>query len=312
MFGAVSPGIPSFGDLAWKSPVRLVTYAALAANTYAAGVLTANANGALATIDGVAPAVGDRVLVAAEAPDWHNGIYTVTSLGSAGTKWTMTRATDDDEAADMVAGASCYVTSGTLYAGTVWTEAQAATPTSGTPAWASTYLSGSLNGSRLAPAPATNAAELDLISTGSNPAIILLGNTDATIQAEIRHDGGGHVYIQGLGTPTVDLTIDGGLIAAGRYVPGIGGGDQGIQSGRQQVGASIAAGGSRTDTITLPVAYADASYTVVLVAQMGNFATGGILCQINGAPVAGSFSVRTTNLDSIARQPTIHWLTLHD
>lgn len=101
----------------WKQSVRLATTAALAANTRVSNVLTANANGAMATIDGVAPAVGNRILVKDEVTGANRGIYTVTSLGSAGTPWVLTRATDSDTSAEVTCGLTCLVEEGTANAG---------------------------------------------------------------------------------------------------------------------------------------------------------------------------------------------------
>jgi hypothetical protein len=53
-------------------------------------VLTANANGALGNIDGVAVVVGDTILVTAGASANDNGLYFVTSLGSLTTPWVLT------------------------------------------------------------------------------------------------------------------------------------------------------------------------------------------------------------------------------
>jgi hypothetical protein len=80
-----------------RYPVQAATTAALAANTYSAGVLTASGNGALAAVDGYAPVVGDRILVKNEAQSHNNGIYIVTSLGSASTPYVLTRALDASE-----------------------------------------------------------------------------------------------------------------------------------------------------------------------------------------------------------------------
>lgn len=88
-----------------KAPVRLATTAALAANTYNNGVLgvgatlTANANGAL-TIDGVAVAATDRILVKNEAASANDGIYTVTATGSAILPYILTRALDMNTASE--------------------------------------------------------------------------------------------------------------------------------------------------------------------------------------------------------------------
>lgn len=147
--GAVNPIVDAkLGKLSWKEPVRAKTAAALAANTYANGAsgvgatLTATANGALANQDGVALAAADRLLVANEAAGAHNGIYAVTQLGDATHPYILTRATDADEAGELVNAAvkisegtaaadeeyQC-TTNGPITVGTtalVWTEAGSA------------------------------------------------------------------------------------------------------------------------------------------------------------------------------------------
>lgn len=105
-----------------KGSVRLATAAALTDYTYANGssgvgaTITANSNGAL-TVDGVAVASGDRILVknqtSTEAP--HNGIYTVTATGDAGTAYVLTRALDMNQAGEF-AGAFTFVEAGTANA----------------------------------------------------------------------------------------------------------------------------------------------------------------------------------------------------
>jgi len=47
-------------------------------------------------IDGVTMVVSDRVLIYEQANAAHNGVYTVTNVGSASTNWVLTRATDAD------------------------------------------------------------------------------------------------------------------------------------------------------------------------------------------------------------------------
>lgn len=83
-----------------KESVRVATTAALPAATYdngASGVgatLTADASGALPSIDGVGLAVGDRLLVKNQGDAIEHGVYVVTQLGDAGTPWILTRAED--------------------------------------------------------------------------------------------------------------------------------------------------------------------------------------------------------------------------
>lgn len=109
--------------LDWKQSVRLATAAALPANTAAgSGVgktLTADANGAL-TVDGVAVATGNRILVKDEATGADNGIYVVTQTGSAGTPYILTRATDADTNTEMNAGLAVFAEEGTTNGDTGW------------------------------------------------------------------------------------------------------------------------------------------------------------------------------------------------
>lgn len=103
-----------------KASVRVATTAALPSNTRSGNVLTASANGALPSIDGVSLSVNDRILVKNEATGANNGIYTVTSLGGAGSTWSFTRATDADSSAEVTGGMFTFVTEGTTNADTGW------------------------------------------------------------------------------------------------------------------------------------------------------------------------------------------------
>lgn len=107
-----------------KGSCLVATAAALPAYTYNNGssgvgaTITANANGAL-TVDGVTGfSVGDRILVkdetAGNAP--YNGIYTVTAAGGVGSPFVLTRATDNDQAAEFP-GAFTFIESGTVNSG---------------------------------------------------------------------------------------------------------------------------------------------------------------------------------------------------
>lgn len=110
---------------------RLATTTALAANTYNNGTsgvgatLTANANGAL-SVDGVAVATSNRILVKNEVTQANNGVYTVTQTGSAGAPYILTRATDFDTAGvgvDQIdAGDFFLITAGTTLANTSWVQ----------------------------------------------------------------------------------------------------------------------------------------------------------------------------------------------
>jgi hypothetical protein len=111
--------------------VELATTTALPANTYnngASGVgatLTANANGAL-SVDSTLTVVGNRILVKNEVTQANNGVYVVTQVGSAGTPYILTRATDFDTAGTGVdqidEGDFFLVTSGVANLNTAWVQ----------------------------------------------------------------------------------------------------------------------------------------------------------------------------------------------
>jgi collagen type VII alpha len=116
------------------------------ASTYVAGTagydggtgvgayIEADANGALTAIDSVSVVVGNRILMTGRTNTIENGIYTITSVGSAGTKWRITRATDMDghnAASTIIAGDAVYVTSGTDHGELAWIETGTGTGTGG-------------------------------------------------------------------------------------------------------------------------------------------------------------------------------------
>jgi hypothetical protein len=103
------------GSRITKIECRLCTAAGLAAYTRTANVILANAVGAMAVIDGVAPAVGDRILLKDGAAGIDNGIYVVDALGGAGANWSMTRAFDCNATAKMTNGAQVRITAGTRH-----------------------------------------------------------------------------------------------------------------------------------------------------------------------------------------------------
>jgi hypothetical protein len=107
-----------------KQSVKLATNAALPAFTYNAGVITADAVGAL-SIDGASLSISDvgiRILVKNEtssnAP--YNGIYTLTTAGDPSTAFVLTRATDADTNSEVTPGMFTFVEQGSAWADTGW------------------------------------------------------------------------------------------------------------------------------------------------------------------------------------------------
>lgn len=102
-----------------KASCRLATAAVLpdctGTGTGVGKTLTADANGAL-SVDSVAVAVGNRILVKNQVSGADNGIYVVTATGGAGAPFVLTRAADADQNAEVTAGMFTFVAEGTVNA----------------------------------------------------------------------------------------------------------------------------------------------------------------------------------------------------
>ena len=94
--------------------------------------LTATTNGVL-SLDG-SPAVTQRVLIKDQTANVQNGVYTVTVVGTAGTPFILTRATDYDQSAEIAAGDGFYVISGSTQNNTTWVQQTPAPVTLGSTA----------------------------------------------------------------------------------------------------------------------------------------------------------------------------------
>ncbi len=88
--------------------------------TYANGTLgvgatlTNSGTQAALSVDGVTVVVGYRILVGGQTTQLQNGIYTVTTVGTASTNWVLTRATDYDQAAEIALGTFTSIVRSTL------------------------------------------------------------------------------------------------------------------------------------------------------------------------------------------------------
>jgi len=118
-FGRVGSAFDALNE---KAPVRLCTAAALNLYTVAGsgdGKTLTQSVAAVENIDGVAPVVGNRVLVnnAGTATAADRGIYTVTTVGTVAVRQVLTRATDADDNADVTSGMGVRVLAGSTLAG---------------------------------------------------------------------------------------------------------------------------------------------------------------------------------------------------
>jgi len=115
-----------------KASVRVATTTNLA-GTYnnANGTITASSNGAI-SIDGVTLTTNDRVLVKDQTTATQNGFYKVTTVGSGGAAFVLTRTPDADEASEVTGGAFTFVEEGTANADNGFVATHNGTPTLGT------------------------------------------------------------------------------------------------------------------------------------------------------------------------------------
>lgn len=105
----------------WKNSVRAATTQQLPTFTYLSGVITANANGALASsvTDGVTLNNGDTLVVQNEtgSTQKYNGRYSVTQIGDATHPFILTRTPDFDSSTEVTPGIRVAVEEGATYGG---------------------------------------------------------------------------------------------------------------------------------------------------------------------------------------------------
>ena len=136
--GAAAAGIHFHTPVRVEAPTNLpATY-----NNGTAGVgatLTNSGTQAALVIDGITLSVNDRVLIYTQTNAAHNGVYTVTDVGSGSTNWVLTRATDADSFGEgsnlsLDQGSYFFVTSGNTGAGESYVCTTVGTITFGTTA----------------------------------------------------------------------------------------------------------------------------------------------------------------------------------
>jgi len=120
-----------------KPSCKLATTGNLTA-TYSNGslgvgaTLTNSGTQATLTIDSTAANLNDRVLVKDQTTRTQNGIYVVTNVGGASSNWVLTRATPEDQPAELSGGAFVFVEEGVLNANNGYTFTHTGQPTFGT------------------------------------------------------------------------------------------------------------------------------------------------------------------------------------
>ena len=111
----------------YKDPVNCASTAnyLVVYNNGAAGVGATLTNAdvlAAFSADGIAPTVGQRVLIKDQSTQFQNGIYDVTVEGNGAVAWVLTRSTDYDTPVEIQPGDIVPVDFGTTQGSTIWME----------------------------------------------------------------------------------------------------------------------------------------------------------------------------------------------
>jgi len=167
---------------------------------------TFTSNGVL-SIDGVTPVLNDRILVKNQTTQTQNGVYYVSTVGSASNAAVLTRATDSNNsiAGQVVAGDFIFVDQGSTQANTGWAQTETGTSTTpargikiGTDNIAFTQFSGA----------GTYTASNGVLLTGNN--FTFSPDTAGGLQTG---SGGGAIKLatnSGLGTTSAGLAVGAG------------------------------------------------------------------------------------------------------
>lgn len=189
------------------------------------GATLINGSVGIVTIDGHALVAGDRLLVKNQTTALQNGIYTVTTAGTAGVALILTRSTDYDNhiAGQVMAGDFVFVAVGTANSATTWIQSSTGTSTTpingiklGTDSLAytqfgagSSYTAGNgitLAGSAFSFAPLSTGG-LTVGGAGATAAILLQTNSGLATSGSGLAVGAGTGITVGTNTVSVDTTV---------------------------------------------------------------------------------------------------------
>ena len=153
--------------------------------------LTNSGSQAALTLDSVNLVVGDRILIKDQTAAAQNGIYTVTTVGAGSTNWVLTRATPEDQPAELSGGSFVFVEEGTAGGNNGYVFTHTGAPTFGTTALDVSQFSGAgqvIAGDALSKTGNTLNVETDNSSIEVNSDALrvkALGITDAMLAGSI-------------------------------------------------------------------------------------------------------------------------------
>jgi hypothetical protein len=230
-------------------------------------------------IDGIALSSSDRVLVYQQTDPAHNGVYTVTTVGSASTNWVLTRATDADSYGPsdpdaLGQGDAFFISAGDTGAGETYVMTTVGTITFGTTGIVFTQISATAIYSAGAGLTLTGqefslntpVASATALATGRT-----IGMTGDVVWTSAAFDGSGNVT----GTATIQPdSVALGTDTTGNYVA------TGAVSGTGLSGSSSSEGG--TFTVTSNATALNTVSAIVARDGSGNFAAGTVTAALSG------------------------------
>jgi len=268
----------------YHQPCRAETTANLNA-TYSNGssgvgaTLTNAGTQAAIVVDGVTLSATNRVMVQLQTNQAHNGVYTVTTVGSASTNWVLTRATDADSYAPsdpdtLGEGDAFFITEGTAHGGELDVMTTTGVITFGTTnivfalvSDAPIYTAGtglSISGTEFS--LVTPVSSATALATGRT-----IGMTGDVVWTSASFDGTGNVT----GTAAIQPnSVALGTDTTGNYVTA------GATSGTGISGSVSSEGG--TFTVTSNATNANTASTIVARDGSGNFSAGTVTGALSG------------------------------
>ena len=297
--GLVTQGISYHEPVFVESPNTVGNLTATY-NNGASGVgatLTNAGTQAALTVDGVLMTVGKRVLVYNQTAQAENGVYTVTTVGTASTNWVLTRATDADTYGLRTPTALGYndaffVTNGDTGAGETYVCTTTAVIVFGTTAITFAQISSAQvynagTGLSLSPATTFNIANVGTAGTYGSASAVPVFITNA----------------QGQVTSVTNTNI----AIAGSAVTGAISGQAGSVANALTLGTYLTGtsfNGSSAVTATVDATSANTASKVVARDASGNFSAGIITATLSGnaTNVSGTVAIINGGTGETTRQ----------
>jgi hypothetical protein len=256
-------------------------------------------------LDGVTLVAADRVMVQDQTNAAHNGIYTVTTVGSGSTNWVLTRATDADSYGPsdpdaLGEGDAFFITEGTVHGGELDVMA-----TSGTIVFGTTDIVFNIVSDAplyTAGAGLTLTAQEFSLDTPVSSATALATGRTISLTGDVAGTSGS---FDGTGNVSIAATIQANSVAlgtdtTGNYVA------TGAVSGVGLSGSSASEGG--TFTVASNATSANTASTIVARDGSGNFTAGTVTANLAGnvtGDVTGDITGNADTATALATGRTI-------